>query len=261
VGLNYKSFGDGEPIIVLHGLFGMLDNWQSFGKALSKKYQVFIIDQRNHGKSIHSEDFSYTLLAEDLKSFMEEMGLTSAHILGHSMGGKTAMTFASQYPKFVKSLIVVDIAPKKYQGGHQAIFDAILSIDIGNVKARKEVNEQLNLSIPNDGVRLFLMKNLTRHPEGGYRWKANFKVLHQRYDTIMGSDGMEVFNKQTLFVKGGQSDYILSEDETEIMRLFPFAKIMEVDGAGHWVHAEKPKELLTIVMAFLASQDGIMTGA
>lgn len=251
MGLNYKSFGDGEPIIMLHGLFGMLDNWQSFGKVLAEQYQVFLVDQRNHGKSFHSEEFSYHLLAEDLKSFLEEQDLPNAHVLGHSMGGKTAMNFAALYPKLVKSLIVVDIAPKTYRGGHEDIFKAILNIDIKNISSRKEVNEQLSESIPDDGVRLFLMKNLTRNPEGGYRWKANFEVLYREYGSIMGGDENVKFDKASLFIKGGNSNYILPEDEAQIKSLFPQAKFAEVKDAGHWIHAEKPKVLLDILAHFL----------
>lgn len=251
MGLNYKSFGEGEAIIILHGLFGMLDNWQSFGKALSEEYRVLLVDQRNHGKSYHTNEFSYPLLAQDLNIFMEDLNLPHAHIMGHSMGGKTAMTFASKYPDLVKSLIVVDIAPKQYQGGHEAIFKAILNIDINNVASRKEVNEQLLLSIPDIGVRLFLMKNLTRNPEGGYKWKANFKALYNQYPSIMGNDEYDGFMKSSLFIKGGNSDYILQEDERIIKTLFPKAELIEVQGVGHWVHAEKPAELKTIVQQFL----------
>lgn len=255
MGLNYKSFGEGEPIIILHGLFGMLDNWQSFGKALSEEYRVLLVDQRNHGKSFHSDDFSYQLLAQDLKMFMEELELSQAHIMGHSMGGKTAMAFASRFADFVKSLIIVDIAPKEYRGGHETIFTAILNIDIDTVASRKEVNEQLMKSIPNEGVRLFLMKNLTRNPKGGYRWKANFKALHDHYPSIMGGDSIDKFDRSSLFIKGENSDYILQEDESQIRALFPKALIAEVKGSGHWVHAEKPKELLKIVRQFLQSED------
>lgn len=252
--LNYKSFGQGEPIIILHGLFGMLDNWQTVGKQLAEDYRVILVDQRNHGKSFHSEEMSYELMAEDLKELMSELNLEPVHIVGHSMGGKTAMTFATSYPDLAKSLIVVDIAPRTYIGGHEALFKALLAVDIDHVDSRKEVDEQLSQSIDDDGVRLFLMKNLTRHSEGGYRWKANFKVLHTHYDHLMGSDISDSNLIPTLFIRGEASDYIQEEDEILIYELFPLAEIEDIEGAGHWVHAVKPKELLEIVRSFLKAR-------
>jgi len=254
VKLNYKSFGHAEPIIILHGLFGMLDNWQTVGKQLAEDYQVILVDQRNHGKSFHSEEMSYRLMAEDLKELLDELMLESAHIVGHSMGGKTAMTFSTIYPALTKSLVVVDIAPRTYRGGHEALFKALLAVDINHVSSRKEVDEQLSQSIDDDGVRLFLMKNLTRNPEGGYRWKANFKALYKHYDQLMASKISGSTVKPTLFIKGGASDYIRVEDEALIYDLFPLAEIEDVEGAGHWVHAVKPKELLEIVRSFLKAR-------
>lgn len=251
VRLNYKSFGQGDPIIILHGLFGMLDNWQSVGKRLADNYHVILVDQRNHGKSFHSDEFSYELLATDLKDFMDELGLASAHIMGHSMGGKTAMTFASLFSSYLRSLIIVDIAPKQYNGGHEDIFKAILSIDIRSTKSRKEVDALLSQSISEQGVRLFLMKNLSRNPEGGYRWKANFEALHQHYPRIMDSQITGQFDKPSLFIKGGLSDYIVAEDEDQIREIFTNSEIQSVAGAGHWVHADRPLDLLEIVREFL----------
>ena len=249
--LNYKSFGEGDPIIILHGLFGMLDNWQTIGKQLAQDYQVVLVDQRNHGKSIHSDEFSYDLLADDLKGLMTEMELSSAHVIGHSMGGKTAMTFAANYADMINSLIVVDIAPKPYEGGHEELFEAILAVDIGAVSSRKAVDEQLKLSIPDDGVRLFLMKNLTRKPEGGYRWKANFEVLHQQYQQLMDFNMTGTHIVPSLFIRGENSDYILEEDEELIYDLFPLAVIEDIENAGHWIHAEQPQLFLDLVTDYL----------
>ena len=158
--LNHKTFGAGDPIIILHGLFGTLDNWQTVAKKLAEHFMVYIVDQRNHGRSAHVEGQNYKLMAEDLADFMEENWMHNAHIIGHSMGGKTAMQFAADYPDMLNKLVVVDIAPKAYEGGHQTIFDALLSVNMEKVQTRKEVEEQLSKYIDDAGVRLFLMKNL-----------------------------------------------------------------------------------------------------
>lgn len=245
--LNYKSFGEGDPIIILHGLFGMLDNWQTIGKQLAQDYRVILVDQRNHGKSFHSDEFSYDLLADDLKALMTELELSSAHIIGHSMGGKTAMSFAAKYPDMIDSLIVVDIAPKEYEGGHEELFEAILAIDVEAISSRKEVDEQLKLSIPDMGVRLFLMKNLTRKPETGYQWKANFTVLNDEYAQLMDFNIAGVHVVPSLFIRGQKSNYILEEDEELIYDLFPLAVIEDIEDAGHWIHAEQPQLFLDLV--------------
>lgn len=245
--LNYKSFGEGDPIIILHGLFGMLDNWQTIGKQLAQDYRVILVDQRNHGKSFHSEEFSYDLLADDLKALMVELELSTVHIIGHSMGGKTAMSFAAKYPDMIDSLIVVDIAPKPYEGGHEQLFEAILAIDIEAISSRKEVDEQLKLSIPDNGVRLFLMKNLTRKPEKTYQWKANFTVLRQEYTQLMDFSISGIHVVPSLFIRGQKSNYILEEDEELIYDLFPLAVIEDIEDAGHWIHAEQPQLFLDLV--------------
>jgi len=252
--LNFKSFGQGFPIIILHGLFGMLDNWQTIAKKLAENYTVYIIDQRNHGRSPHSSDFTYSLLAEDLQAFMETHWIYKAHIIGHSMGGKTAMQFALSYPEMVKKLVVVDIAPKKYQAGHTAIFDALFSIDISKIANRKEATEQLQEQISDLGTLQFLLKNLTRKKEGGFEWKMNLAVLHQNYPHITTAIEMEdqPFEASTLFIRGGQSNYILDTDKALIQKLFPTASIATIPTANHWVHATATEEFLKLVNIFLA---------
>lgn len=249
--LNHKILGEGEPLIILHGLFGMLDNWQRFAKKISEQYQVILVDQRNHGMSFRSDEFTYDLLAKDIISLMDHLSIDKAHILGHSMGGKTTMEIATTYPERVLSFIVVDIAPKRYARDHQFIFDSVLSIDVENAASRKDIDEHLSISIKEMGVRLFLMKNLKRKKEGGFEWKANFPILKNRYIDIMGHSLSATSDSKGLFIKGGLSSYILSEDEPVIKQHFPHSNITTVEGAGHWVHADKPEELLTVVVDFL----------
>ncbi len=250
--LNYKSFGEGYPIIILHGLFGTLDNWQTIAKKLAEHYSVYIIDLRNHGRSPHEDIFNYEVMADDLQAFMESQWIYEAHIIGHSMGGKTAMQFALTYPDLVNQLVVVDIAPKAYEGGHQTIFEALLSLDVSTITSRKQAAAALESKIPDFGVRQFLLKNLTNDKKGGYKWKMNLPVIHQNYGQILEAiESEETFDNPTLFIRGGASDYIQDEDLTQIKTFFPTAKLETVANAGHWVHAVAPKELLNLVTNFL----------
>jgi pimeloyl-ACP methyl ester carboxylesterase len=250
--LNYKEYGSGEPIIVLHGLLGMLDNWHSFAKKLGEDYWVISVDQRNHGKSFHSKDFDYTLLSSDLMTFLEEIHIPSCHILGHSMGGKTVMQFLNDYPGVVDKAVVVDISPKMYEGGHEMIFEALKSVDLDKVTSRKDVQDVLMESIQNIGVVNFLMKNLSRKPEGGFEWKANVQVLDKQYDSIKaGISFDDIIETPTLFIKGEKSGYINEEDEALISEQFEEAKVITIENAGHWVHADQPEALLNRVKDFL----------
>jgi len=254
--LNYKSFGSGFPLIILHGLFGMLDNWQTIAKKLADNYLVYIVDLRNHGKSPHHTDFDYEIMAEDLQVFMEENWIYEAYVLGHSMGGKTAMQFALSYPDLVKKLIVVDIAPKKYEAGHQAIFEALLSLDLSKITNRKEAAAHLKNKVPAVGTQQFLLKNLNRNKEGVYEWKMNLPIIHQQYPVILENVKMkeQAFDSPTLFIKGGASNYILEEDLPAIQHFFPAAKLETIPKAGHWVHAAAPTELLNLVNEFLIEE-------
>lgn len=252
--LNFKTFGEGEPVIILHGLFGMLDNWQTFGKKLAEQYQVFLVDQRDHGKSPHTDDFNYKLLADDLKAFIDHQELKNVKLIGHSMGGKTVMQFALDYSELIDKMIVVDIGVKQYKGGHEKIIAALQSVPVETISSRSEVDEILSKTIDEQGVRLFLMKNLTRNPEGGYQWKMNLDLLDKNYTEIMGWNLLDSYSQvPALFVRGGKSSYILDKDHTGIFNVFPNADIQTVDDAGHWIHAEKPVELLNIVLAYFDS--------
>ncbi|MFK7806606.1 MAG: alpha/beta fold hydrolase [Saprospiraceae bacterium] len=251
--LKFKAFGSGDPIIILHGLFGTLDNWQTMAKRLANDFTVFIIDQRNHGKSPHTDNISYPLMSEDLRLFMEDHWMYDAHIIGHSMGGKTAMQFALDNPDMVNKLIVVDIAPKAYVGNHESIFDALFAVPLETLESRGAATDILTSKLGEDpGTIQFLLKNLTREKEGGYNWKMNLPVLHKDYKNILATvKGAEAFEKDTLFIKGGKSDYISSSDMTMIQELFSNAKLQEVPEAGHWIHAEAPDALYKLLIDFL----------
>lgn len=251
--LNYKNFGQGDPLIILHGLFGTLDNWQTLAKRFAEEHTVFTIDQRNHGKSPHTLEHSYTLMAEDLREFMESQFMFKAHILGHSMGGKTAMKFALMYPDMVDKLTVVDISPRGNAGGHELIFKALFGLDLDKIESRKEADAALSVLIKQTGVRQFLLKNLTRKKEGGYCWKMNLEALFNHYSEILaGIESEEVFDGEALFIRGGKSDYVPDADIPLIEKYFPEARVETVADAGHWVHAEQPDELFGLVTDFLS---------
>jgi len=250
--LNYKTFGEGEPLIILHGLLGTLDNWQTLGKRFAQQYSVYLVDQRNHGRSPHLPEMNYPVLAEDLKQFMESNWIYRSHIIGHSMGGKTAMQFALDYPDMLDKLVVVDIAPKGYEPAHEIIFEALLSVDFTRVIERSEADAVLKEKIADRSIRQFLLKNLSRNKDGGYRWKMNLEALHEHYHRILEPvSGDHPYEGPVLFIRGGQSDYMFDEDREAILKLFPQASIETVQGAGHWVHAEQPAEMARLITAFL----------
>ncbi len=251
--LNFKALGQGPPLIILHGLFGMLDNWQTIAKVLEANYSLYLIDQRNHGKSPHTAEHSYKLMAADLKDFMLQQGIPKSSILGHSMGGKTAMQFAFDYPEAIDKLIVVDMGIKPYKGGHDTIFDALQSVKVDLIHSRNEAEQQLSGFIHNQGIKQFLLKNLTRNADGKYSWKFNLEALFNNYDEniLCGVTSDYPFDGDTLFVRGEQSDYILDADWPQIQNLFPLATLTTIADAGHWVHGDNPIELIKCIKSFL----------
>jgi pimeloyl-ACP methyl ester carboxylesterase len=250
--LNYKKLGEGEPIIILHGLFGMLDNWQTLARKLAKNYTVYLIDQRNHGRSPHTDTHTYIDMATDLKAFLDQELLTEVHIMGHSMGGKTAMQFATYFPEMVDHLIVVDIAPKVYPRGHDEIFKALHSLRFEEASSRKDVDDQLAEYIDNLGIRQFLLKNIVRDKVSGFRLRMNLPVIFQDYEKILAiPEWKHHFEGPALFIRGEKSPYVDEADMEEITAVFPAAKLETVKEAGHWVHAEKPEELLQLLRTFL----------
>ncbi len=250
--LNYKTLGEGQPLIILHGLFGSLDNWLTLGKRFAEFRKVYLVDQRNHGGSPHDDSFSFEVMAEDLHEFIEQHDIHEAAIMGHSMGGKTAMNYAVRYAGDWEKLIVVDIAPRAYPIHHQEIIDALKRLDLGVYSSRSEAEEDLGRDISDFGQRQFLLKNLKRESGGGFSWKMNLEVIAANIEAI--GQGLEVrqsTEKPALFIRGEKSHYVDDEDIILINQHFPNARVETVKGAGHWVHAEKPDELFTLVRDFL----------
>ena len=253
--LHSKIIGQGKPLIILHGLLGMGDNWISLGRRFADSgFQVHLIDQRNHGKSFHSDQMQYESMVADIERYFIHYNIYSANIIGHSMGGKTAMHFAVAHPDKVDKLVVVDIAPKNYPPHHHFIFDAINSVDLQQFNKRNELAIFLQKRIDSPAIVQFILKNLSRDSNGKFAWKANMKVL-QAATGLLGEAlaPYAIFEKPTLFIKGAQSNYIKEQDAGLIMAHFPKAQIVGISNAGHWVHAEQPNHFFDLVLNFLNS--------
>lgn len=251
VELFCKKYGTGKPLIILHGLLGSLDNWHTLSSRFGQHFTVYAIDQRNHGRSPHSDEMSYEAMAEDLLAFIHGQDLSSVALIGHSMGGKTAMEFALRHPALTRALIVVDIAPRDYAPHHDHIFEALSALDLRQFRSRAAIDEALSARISSGAVRQFLMKNLTRNQDDTFRWKMNLKALLNHYDELNRRIVSSApYDGPVLFLRGRQSDYIADSDEAGIRALFPKAEIRSLD-SGHWIHAERPHELFAIVMDFL----------
>ena len=250
--LNYKTFGEGQPLIILHGLFGSLDNWVTLGKKFAENFKVVLVDQRNHGQSFHDPVFTYDAMAEDLCQLTGALNISSAHIIGHSMGGKTAMEFAVKYPEKVDKLIVADIGPKFYPVHHTQIIKAFYSVPVDSIKSRKEADEIIGKLVSDFGTRQFLLKNLSRTSDG-FKWKMNLDTISSRIEEVgKALNQNAIFNKETLFLRGGNSDYVLNDDFNLIHSIFPKSKVETIEEAGHWLHAEKPLDFYQSVIQFLS---------
>lgn len=252
--LFFRQTGDtGTPLVILHGVFGSADNWLTVAKSLGERYRVFTVDQRNHGRSPHSDEFDYEVMAADLNEFIDDQGLENPVVIGHSMGGKTAMQFAINYPAAWSKLVVVDIAPKFYPIHHAQILAGLNAIDLVTLQNRQQAEEILLRYEDDPGTRQFLLKNLYRDTATGrFGWRLNLGVL-TRDIHLIGSEltGLRITTKPALFLRGSDSNYILPEDERDIRRIFPNAQIETVAGAGHWVQADQPEAFVAAVSRFV----------
>ncbi|GAB2492185.1 MAG: alpha/beta fold hydrolase [Cytophagales bacterium] len=249
--LNFRKIGSGKPLVILHGLFGSLDNWFSIARELEKHYTLYLVDQRNHGDSPHSDQWNYQVMVEDLKELLDDEGLEKIYLMGHSMGGKTAMFFASAFPERVEKLIVADIAPRYYPIHHQTILEGLNSIDLKETKSRKEADDQLAEYIQELGIRQFLLKSLGRNSEG-FVWKINLPVITKNIEEVGKALPEEAkYAGPTLFLGGSNSNYIKQSDLTDLEKHFPNYELEFVANAGHWLHAERPEAVIEEVRKFL----------
>ncbi|WP_375322030.1 alpha/beta fold hydrolase [Aliivibrio logei] len=250
--LNYKEQGNGDPLILIHGLFGNLDNLGLLARQLESSYRVISIDLRNHGHSFHSEDHNYQTLAFDIITLLEHLSISSAHLIGHSMGGKVVMAISGQKPEIVSSLVILDMAPVAYpEHRHDAVFSGLQRIIDTPPTTRKEADQLLATSIVDPGVRQFLSKSLYKENEH-LNLRFNVPALLNNYHHIIGWEPISPFTGDVLFIKGENSDYIQASHQKEIMLQFPKAKAHIVNGTGHWLHAEKPEVIYRVISRFLA---------
>ncbi|MBX2941715.1 MAG: alpha/beta fold hydrolase [Cyclobacteriaceae bacterium] len=249
--LFFRELGQGQPLIILHGLFGSSDNWHSLSKVFAEKYKVYVVDQRNHGQSPHDPIHDYKALTDDLNEFIDDHQIEMPIVMGHSMGGKTAMNFAIRFPEKLSKLIVVDIVPKTYPVHHDSILEGLTSIDLGLLESRGQADEMLSQYVPQPAVRQFLLKNLARDNNQKFEWRINIPVLEKHIEDM----GAELqykgkFKGPALFIVGVKSNYFRAGDDVLIRSYFPGAEIVTLD-TGHWVQAEDPKGFAEVVFNFV----------
>jgi pimeloyl-ACP methyl ester carboxylesterase len=251
--LHFRTYGQGRPLIILHGLFGSFDNWHTISTRLASRFRVIAADQRNHGESPHAPEMDFALMAGDLEELMKANGMDQADVLGHSMGGKTAMQFAATYPGRTRRLVVVDIAPKPYPPLHREILDALLGLDLPRFGSRTEIEKALEPQLPDLALRRFLLKNLRRQEDGTHAWKIGLQEINNNYGNLLaGLHWDRPLAQPTLFIKGARSDYILDTDAKAIQGAFADVRIEAIEGAGHWVQADAPEAFSKQVLQFLA---------
>lgn len=253
--LHSSILGEGPAFIFLHGFLGMSDNWKTLGTKFSEEgYEVHLVDQRNHGRSFHSDEFNYEVMVEDLKRYCDTHQLNDIVLLGHSMGGKTAMLFAVEYPEMVSKLIIADISPRYYPTHHDDILKGLSALDFQTLKSRGAADKELKPYVPQPGVRQFLLKNLYWKEKGTLALRINLEVLKDQVNEVGEALPMQaIFEKDTLFLRGDRSEYIAPQDEGLIHAHFPKAQIKTISNAGHWLHAENPTDFFAEIKEFLIS--------
>ena len=251
--LHYKKIGEGKPLIILHGLFGSGDNWQSFARNLAaSNFSVYLVDLRNHGHSPHADKHNYKAMSEDVAEFIEQEKLREPIVLGHSMGGKVGMQLAISYPDILSKLMVVDMAPYSYPLHHQKIIAALNSVDLNEIHTRSEVEKKLSDRIEDNSTRQFLLKNLYWKSDNQLDWRFNLSAIEKDIAEVGIASQSEVpIELPVLFVKGEQSNYIDVEKFESFKIIFPNAELIIIKNAGHWVHADNPNDLLKVVLKFL----------
>jgi esterase len=251
--LAYRKYGEGPALIILHGLFGQMDNWNTLAKKFSEQgFTVFTIDQRNHGLSPHDEDWNYGVMADDLKDFINEHQIHNPILLGHSMGGKTVMYFSLHYPNVADKLIIADISPRQHPANHNDVLYALQQVDFEVVKTRREVEDILGATISDFGTKQFLLKNVYWKTDDKMDWRFNLQVITEKYNNVIVGVPKGICETDTLFLKGEKSDYINENDLKLIEEIYPNSRVEVIANAGHWVHAEQPELFYKAVMGFIS---------
>lgn len=256
--LHFETYGRGEPLVILHGLLGSADNWHSVCSKLAPNLKVFALDQRNHGRSPHSFEMDYVLMAEDVRDFIQTQGLTDAFVMGHSMGGKTAMQLALLHPDLVRKLIVVDMSPRADSPRQRDILARLLSLDLAHFQTRQQMEAALAPAIPDAPTRQFLLKNAVRQGSGGFQWRIGLHQILQNHLRLIEAVSSDcTFAKPALFIRAEKSDYLSEKDFPSIKELFPQGRLETIPGAGHLVHVEKTEAFVRAVLEFLIQQSSL----
>ncbi len=251
VTLHHRISGEGEPLLMLHGLFGSLENLGSISRLLADQYQIHGLDLRNHGRSPHTEAHNYELMAADVAAYLDQAGLDRVRVVGHSMGGKVAMQLALSHPDRVERLVVLDIAPVDYPPHHDQILAGLRHLDLNQISSRDQADPILASFVPELPVRQFLLKNLVKTGPGHYGWRLNLPTLMAHYPAILaGQKASQPFPRPVLFLKGGDSNYLQARFWPQIQCLFPAADMRIIPHTGHWLHAEKPEVVAAAVRRF-----------
>jgi esterase len=250
--LHFEVSGKGDPLIILHGLFGSLDNWRGISARLARRFTLFLLDQRNHGRSAHAEHMDYSVMAEDVQELLASHGLSKAFVLGHSMGGKTAMQLSLLHPESVSKLVVADIAPRAYPPRHERMLAGMLALDLAYFESRSQMEAALAPAVPDVATRQFLLKNVVRSNETRFRWRMGLQQIQANYKNLTQAiTGPRQFTGPVLFIRGANSDYLSETDILEIRRLFPQAELTSVQDADHLLHIQKPEVFVRVVTQFL----------
>ena len=236
-------------LLIIHGLIGSADNWQTLGKRYAEHFRVHLLDARNHGRSPHSDEHSYDVMMKDLLEYLDDNHIDKAHLIGHSMGGKTVMLFAEEHPERVSKMIVADIAPCAYKAHHGPIFEALLSTDPSNATTRGEISDFLEKKLSSEPTLVpFLMKGLHREKSGGYSWKFNVSTLSKTLNGVTEEIPISINTLPVLFIRGLNSNYVSDEELERIEGYYMQMEVSEIEDAGHWLHAEKPDEFFDITL-------------
>lgn len=253
--LNARITGQGDPVVLLHGLFGSLENLGGIARQLAPHFEVHALDLRNHGRSPHTDSLHYSAMADDVLHYLDQQGLSEIRLLGHSMGGKVGMTLALTAPARIKQLVVADIAPVHYEAHHDGVFAGLAAIDLAQLTSRQQAEEWLRPHVPETPVRQFLLKNLVKSGDGGFQWRLNLPSIVRHYPQILqGQHADHPFTGPVLFIKGGLSDYIKPCYKEHTASLFPNAQLKIIPGTGHWLHAEKPELFARLVLRFFNAE-------
>jgi pimeloyl-ACP methyl ester carboxylesterase len=254
IDLFYRRSGAGKPLVILHGLFGLSDNWAGLSKFFAEQFDTILVDLRNHGQSPHNSVFNYEVMAADVAALIQKLELPKVFLIGHSMGGKVAMVLALQSPELIDKLFIADIGPKYYPPHHQSILKALFSVDLKQAKSRKQAEEMMAPFITNSGVMQFLLKNLCWPQPDQMAWRFNLNAIADQIEEVgKPLDENALIELTTLFIRGENSDYILDEDWAAIQTQFLNSELQTIEKAGHWLHAEQPQAFYQVVTHFLNS--------